>query len=567
MNRPLLGRISGYLFVFYVVSYLAFAGYALATFTATAFLPSLRWEYAARRGFVLFMDYLIPVQAAAIAIGVSLTRAEGNRRGQSLPFNRLIVSTLVILVLLAALYTALSSAVYTRMERRLGQMRSQSVAARQYLAAADTARKSKDYRASVEALDRYLAIDKGNDEVESLKQQLEGLAARQALPPPPPAPADLASSEGLDAQAYVEKARYYFDRQDWFSAHYYAQAAATVDPRRVDALRLAAQAWEAISGAGATQADGAGAELFVQKKNAYSLLAGGDFLAAYYRFLQLSAAYPKDKEIANYLQVSTDSLKRVSLFLDEVKQAEPLPGTPQILYLDHGSAAATMAVFVGKMVEMPGGDAYFFDIEALQYDAAGAVAWHFSAPYGRREGSTILMRTVDRTDPKVQYLPLYLQGTRDPAQRALLPLRPTVEELRSLSLDGSGLSSLGFVELWRLRNDLSAFGLGRETLSVDMVMKILLPFAFLVISLFSLALGWGFRTRGAGGIPGPSLILAPLVPIVLAALSLLYLYANRLIVGFAVLAFGLAAAMIVLAALQLILIAVALGMLAGQSTA
>ncbi len=566
MNRPLLGRISGYLFAFYVVSYLAFSGYALATFTASAFLPSLRWEYAARRGFVLFMDYLIPVQAAAIAIGVSLTRPEGGRRGQSLPFNRLVVSTLVILVLLAALYTALSAAVYTRMERRLGQMRSQSIAARQYLAVADTARKSKDYRASLDAVDRYLAIDRGNGEVESLRQELEGLAARQALPPAPPAPADLASSEGLDAQAYVEKARYYFDRQDWFSAHYYAQAAATVDPRRVDALRLAAQAWEAISGAGANQADTASAELFQQKKNAYSLLAGGDILAAYYRFLQLSAAYPKDKEIANYLQVSTDSLKRVSLFLDDVKQAEPLPGTTQILYLDHGSAAATMAVFIGKMVEMPGGDAYFFDIEALQYDAAGAVAWHLSAPYGRREGSTILMRTVDRTDPKVQYLPLYLQGTRDPAQRALLPLRPTVEELRSLSLDGSGVSSLGFVELWRLRNDLAAFGLGREALSVDMVMKILLPFAFLVISLFSLALGWGFRTRGAGGIPGPSLILAPLVPVALAALSLLYLYANRLIVGFAVLAFGLAAAMIVLATLQLILIAIALAMLAGQST-
>ncbi len=566
MSRPILGRISGYLFAFYVVAFLAFSAYALAGFTASTYLPSLRWEYAARRGFILFLDYLIPVHAAAIAIGASLSRPEIARRGQAVPFSRLIVSTLVTLVLLAAVYTALSAGVYPRMVRRLAQMRSQSVVARQYLAAAQTARQNKDYRASLDAVERYLAIDADNRQAEQMRQELEPLAARQTRPPAPPVPAEVASSGGLDAQAYVEKARYYFDRQDWFSAHYYAQAAASVDPRRVDALRLAAQAWEAISGVATAQADAAGAELFQQKKNAYSLLASGDVLSAYYRFLQLAAAYPKDKEIANYLQVSTDSLKRVSFFLDEVKKAEPLPGTSQILYLDRGGAAATMAVFIGKMVEMPGGDDYFFDVEALQYDSTGAVAWHLSAPYGRREGSTILMRTVDRNDPKVQYLPLYLQGTRDPAQRSLLPLRPTVEELRALSMDGSGLGSLGFVELWRLRGDLSAFGLAREALSIDMVMKVLLPFAFLVLSLFALALGWGFRTRGTGGIPGPSLILAPLVPVVLAALSLLYLYANRLVVGFSVLAFGLAVALVVLAVLQVILIAVALAMLAGQSS-
>ena len=58
----------------------------------------------------------------------------------------------------------------------------------------------------------------------------------------------------------------------------------------------------------------------------------------------------------------------------------------------------------------------------------------------------------------------------------------------------------------------------------------------------------------------------PAIPVVMAVLTLLYVHAHRVIAGFAVLAFGLPTALVVLGVLQLVLLAGALVTLAGQTT-
>jgi hypothetical protein len=176
------------------------------------------------------------------------------------------------------------------------------------------------------------------------------------------------------------------------------------------------------------------------------------------------------------------------------------------------------------------------------------------------------MNCVDKTDARVRYIPHYAQGTRAPAEMTLLALQPTVEQLRSLSLERDALAVLGLPELWRMRGDLGSFGLSREALTVDMAMKMLMPCVFLILSIFSLSLGWAFRARYFGRLSLLAVILMPLVPLVLSVLSLLYVHAHRVIIGFTVLAFGFTAALAVLAALQVVLLVVALIMLAGQST-
>jgi len=138
--------------------------------------------------------------------------------------------------------------------------------------------------------------------------------------------------------------------------------------------------------------------------------------------------------------------------------------------------------------------------------------------------------------------------------------------MRSLSLGHDALAVLGLAELWRMRTDLGSFGLSREALTVDMAMKLLMPCVFLILSVFSLSLGWAFRARYFGKLSFVAVIMIPLVPLVLSVLSLLYVHAHRVVIGFAVLAFGFTAALVVLAALQVVLLVVALIMLAGQST-
>ena len=130
MNRSLLGRIAPFLFAFYAIGLLAFAAYALLTFSPSAFLPTLRWEYALKRGFVLFMDYLVPLHAAAIAIAASMAgfartpRAPG---APARPFNKVVSSAGATFLVLAAGYTVLFEGVYPGVMRRLSDMQNEVV--------------------------------------------------------------------------------------------------------------------------------------------------------------------------------------------------------------------------------------------------------------------------------------------------------------------------------------------------------------------------------------------------------------------------------------------------------
>ena len=571
MNRPLLGRIVPFLFAFYAVSFIAFAGYAYASFSVSLFLPALRWEYALKRGFVFFMDYLIPVHAAAIAVAASLAAGSQAPRaagGPARPFNKVISSTVATFLVLAAGYTVLYEGVHPIAHRRLSDMRYQSSLAREFLEQARAAEKSADYRTAVNAVDRYLRVNPQDAKVREQRLVLLGKAAHQTAAEAAPAPvvAGLAESGDLDAQRLVEKAQYYTDLGDWMSAHYYAQSAVALDPRRVDALRLAAQAMDQLGGVSAQEELRRSGDLFKQKKAAYQMLISGDILGAYYTFSALAARYKDDPDILRYLAEAKSKVAQTTFFLDEAQRVGVLPGVLQILFIDHGEAEATTAVSIGKMVELPGGDAYFYDIEAIRYAANASILWHFTAPYGRREGAAILMHCIDRNDARNQYLPLYLQGSRPAADRAVLALRPGMAELRALSARRDALADTGLAELYGMRGELGSLGMSRQELNVEMTMRFLMPFVFLIVSLFSVALGWAFRLRSLGRLPLFPALLTPLVPVVLAVLTLLYVYAHKVIAGFAVIAFGLGAALIILGVLQMVLLGLSLVMLAGQST-
>ncbi len=468
--------------------------------------------------------------------------------------------------MLTAVYTALAEGVAPRARKRLADMQYLSRVAGEYRRQAAAAMQSGDYPGAVDAIDRYLDVDPGDKQMAEQRLVAVSGAARQTAPALAMTAAGASSStDEADAQALVEKARFYTAQEDWFSAHYYAQAAIALDPRRVDALRLASESSNRLAGLTREEKDRKTAELFQRKKDALQKLESGDALGAYYAFVGLSVENPRDADVANYLAEAGTAVRRAAFFLDEARRIETLPGTQGILFLNRHDAESSEAVSIGKMVELPGGEAYFFDIEAVHYDASGAVAWHFTAPYGRRDGDSILMHAVDRSNPALQRLPLYIQGTRPSPDRNVLRLLPPVDELHALSPARVTLDSMSIGEMWRLRGRLGSYGLARQSLSIEMTMRLVMPFAFLILSILCTAMGWSLRVRAGERLPAAGIVLIPLLPVVLALMSLLYLHAHRVIVGFAVIGFGLTAAFVALAALQLVLLAVSLVLLAGQS--
>ncbi|MGA2640778.1 MAG: LptF/LptG family permease [Spirochaetia bacterium] len=569
MNRSLLSRIMPFLLLFYALSLGAFFAYAIVTFSASNYLPALRWEYAIKRAFVLFMDYLIPVHAAAVAVAASLSFDAGISRpgGPARPFSRIVSSTLVAFLVLTAVYTALAEGVAPGTRKRLEDMRYLSRVAVEYRRQAAAAMQGEDYRGALEAIDRYLVVDPGNKEIAEQRLVAVSKAARKGAPRPAIAPAgETPPPDPADVQKLVEAARKAAEQKNWLSSQHYARAAIALDPRRVDALQLASEAGNRLAGLTRAEKDDKTAQLYKQKKDALELLDSDHALAAYYAFVKLSADDPKDADIQNYLAEAGKKVRQAAFFLDEARKIELLPGTQGILFLNRYDAESTEAVSIGKMVELSGGDAYFFNIEAVHFDASGAVAWHFTAPYGRRDGDAILMHGVNRTNSADQKVPNDVEGTRPEPDSNILRLYPTVEELRGLSSNRTALAGMNINEMWRLRERLGSYGLARQSISVEMTMRLVMPFAFLILSILCTAMGWSLRVREGGRLPAAGILLMPLLPVVLALMSLLYLHAHRVLIGFTVIGFGLTVAFIALAALQLVLLALSMVLLAGQSS-
>lgn len=571
MNRPLLGRISSFLFAFSTIGYGLLFAYSAVTFPVGMFLPSFQWEYAFRSGLLLFIEALVPLCAAAVAVAASLAGSSAARRTRGeapQPFSRTAGSTIVAFILIAVAYTVLFEVSAPATRRRLSDMEYRSSLARKFKARAESAQKDGDWIEARDALALYLAIDKGNKAMTALKLEAEQEAARRKPAAPKPA-ARVEAPKDVDAAAYVRKARSYFEKEDWFSAHYYASQAAAFDPSRTDAPRLAAQAWQKITGVGLATRDRQAAALFREKLDAYNLMQP-DPVAAYYRFRDLAVRYPKDADIQEYLAESTKKIQGISFFLDEIEGLAALPGAEDVLFFNGSGKDFAEAVLIGKVVDAGRQGLYATDIEAIRWRTSGEVFWHMRAPYGKIDesvaaGRRILLLCVGREDRRRQYGPVYLAGSRPAAERNFLPISPSASELSALAVGRDSVAAMGLPELWRLRERLASFGMLRERLETEIVMKAFMPLAFIVLAFFALSFGWAFRARYLGRPPLPAILFIPLVPIAAALASLLYVHAHRIVLGFTVLAFGLTAALVVGAVLSLVLLIVALVLTAGQA--
>jgi hypothetical protein len=97
-------------------------------------------------------------------------------------------------------------------------------------------------------------------------------------------------------------------------------------------------------------------------------------------------------------------------------------------------------------------------------------------------------------------------------------------------------------------------------------MRLLLPFVFLNLSLLAMAAGWAYRFSSLDRPPVLAYVVIPIFPVAAVLLAGLYLKAHRILAAFALLTWGFQPALIALAALQAVILGVALVILAGQAS-
>jgi len=573
-------RVVVFLIVFFAVGYAALTVYAFVDDTvAERILRPFRVNHAFTRGLYLFITYLIPIQASAMMLAYSLLFRASEAAGA--PFHSLISGTMVLLIVLTAAYVVLENMALPAVERRVEDRLALSRSARDYLGRARKHEAAGELAAAAEDYGLYLEIDTENEELmkrrEELTAQVMGLdreAGGEAAAGAPGAEAEAAAAaEGpralgmeYDPEELVLKAAGYMAEEDYLNAHYFASLALRLDASSEQAVNLRNQAWEELNRYSAPKDDREAGELFFEKVKGLSALEEGDYMAAYYLFKGLVETHPEDTEAPEFLARSRAAMRTMAFFLDEAVGGLALPGTGDLLFCNPGEDGSQEVVRIDQMTG-GGGEIYFYGIEAARFDPDGGVDRHLRAPYGKLIGDHINMNCRDRDTREEAYLPEYrVGGPGETGYIATLHLQDPreVRYLPALSTEQSRLHGLGIYDLWKLRSLYERAGYDPSDVEIGVLMRIIRPFLFLILSVLAMAMGWAYRSRYLGRPPVPTFIVLPVLPLVLVVVSDLFLRAHEILFRFFLISLGFTYAAAFLFLAESLFLIVSLFLLSGQ---
>jgi hypothetical protein len=591
MRRRMVQNPFSILFLFYLLAFGLFFFYSIFTFPG--YLGTFYWPFVWTSSFLLFMRCCIPVSVSAVAVAYSLlpTAETVRMRAGRQPFAKLVSSHLTTFVALTVVYTVLVVGLYPLAVRNMERFDFLTLEAQTFLEKAETALAEEDREAALLDYQRYLAIDKDNRAIMELVSdlQMEMIADRPERQPAVQQGLDSMRiedlAEGKEPYELLEMAEDYYEREDYFSAYYYADLAYKLNPNRGDAQRLAARAREMIASKDLSKLEMEEQLLFERKREGYEYFVNEEYYEAYRVFRELQERYPQDPDVISYLNKSEERLRREAFFLDEAEQIDTLPGITELLFLNHSQADEREIVYIGKLAGIDAG-IFCKDIEVLRFGDQG-LQYHYYAPYGRLRDGMLNLHGVDRlsgdrgtvereagraSGESRETVPRYLSGaTRLRRERLpyMLALKPTLEQLPTLRggrAASASIESLGFFGLWQARSQIGSFGYLESTVSGEILKRLLLPFSFLVLCLLSVAVGWRFQARFFSRPHWILLLFMPLFPIVAIPLVGLYMYAQRILLDFVLLQLSFSLTLIIFLALQGLLLFLTMIILAGQRT-
>ncbi len=572
------------LIFFYGITFFVFFLYSIYLYSQSSLIKPFMWGFLFLKASALFIKTMLPLSVSGALLTYSLffkVRDIYDKNGVPRPFNQLVVSPVIFFVVLTVIYTVLSVGFLPVILRNLEDKQYLSRLAGDFRKKWEEKLKAKDYGEALKYMKFYLAIDKNNKEVRTkysdlrLKVMTVGDAERRESSK---RAKDKENSNelgegfelGESAINYLELAHKFFKEEDYFSAHYYASLAFDIDKGLTEAKRLMSKSWDKISAIAKggsyylSEAEKKKQELYSKKKDGYKNFLEGNYVESYYIFNDLNKEYPDDPDVRVYLAKVKEKLAGVAFFKDEIEEVINLPGYRDILFVNGNRGADREIVYIGKIIPVVN-DIYMENIEAICVNVTGGrVKYHFFAPYGKLVDKTILLKCLDRDNSKNVVCANYIEGKRENAIKDILKIEPTVSQLKELRADYRNLEGMYLAGLWGVREEVEKFGLIERYVDIAILVKLVDPFSFLILSLFGISFGWFFRARYISNPPFFSYLFIPFLPVMVAFFVMMYRYAIKIFLLFLVLVAGFWTALTVMLIAQALLLFFAIVTVAGQ---
>lgn len=542
------------LFVLFFVS--------LFTFPAHDVMAHYYWQWVFANTIVRFADAIIPVQCAALVLAFSLFIRQMDLRvaaGGVPRFPRIIRSTIVLLLVLTVGYALALELLVPREESLRSQTVYNTALATAMISRARSSVANKQYDTALTQVDEYLALNPEDADARQLRSEIiqniprgDASAADESQSSPTAVAAGAASAADL-----LTRAADYMKSADYFSAYYYASLAFRLETDNTDARRIMAEASDRIKSVDMSKMEKKQADVFAMKQRGFLALQKGDAIQAYYVFSELKSELPNDPDVERYYPEALSAVKQVAFFRENVEQALKLPSLGSMSFINRKTDEYREILRIGRLVQAPEGT-YAFDVELMRFTPEGKVLLHLSMPYAKFEGQFLIMHAIGKSDPSISVEPTLYAGKIPADPGPIFEVMVPREDLPVFTAADSGVESVGLLQLWASAGRLQEFGRPARPVFESLVERLMLPFSFVTLSLFSMSLGWRFRSRYLTRPPLGAVLLSPVVFVATFYLYRAYIYGMRVVLGFTALHTGLTVTIVVMLAVQGLLLAVGL---------
>mgnify|MGYP002624070606 CR=1 FL=1 len=318
----------------------------------------------------------------------------------------------------------------------------------------------------------------------------------------------------------------------WLDAHYYALLAFATSPRNSEiSLRAKRQAfhfWSVLKEP-SELSDTPEMQLYRQKKEAYTLMASGNNIGAYFTFqeiLETNELARDDPDIKKFLKIVTERVESAYFFTDELSNLRRFESFKNVRFSIPRSDGAFDVVAIrgitpirenGKLVQ------YLREFSVFSYKKNGEFIRSVFAPYAHLSFEDvsdftsferdffeipheaafvpyILLHGLDSSVQGKETVPEYSFGEiddekikREKSDFLVLPLDES--DYNILCAASAGEEHLSPAKLWSLFNRAHLFGYAEETFGARLLHCFFYPLLLLVFFIFLAKIAWNNRIQ------------------------------------------------------------------------
>lgn len=338
----------------------------------------------------------------------------------------------------------------------------------------------------------------------------------------------------MTAEAALKRAERAALAFDFYTAHYYAKLAMQTfqdgNPLKIDAENLAVRAWAEVEKGLTSYKDAPSIALYKSKKAAYEALQRGDYIRAYYSFLQIDSSMrtsnpdQKDPEVERFLKLSRIELEKNVFFTDELENIPNfiMRGDISFTVGEHSHESAVIKIHgISHGSSSLRNEIYLMNVLYTRLGISNTEKWSIIIPYAKLikfvdgEGKNRLMLqicSVDRYSEENTVYPKVLTGElpRENVHNILLPI--TMADFILIEKSVSGPSAMTISDLYYFSLIAEKYGLKKEAYLSEVLYRLTEPLLLLIVSLLVLILAWRFRVSPGRRLNKRLFLFSPLCP-------------------------------------------------------